>query len=445
MSSQPDNAQIFLDGKLYKSNTNARLQLEAGQYTAKIQKEGYRPWQRILSVDGGSVRHYDYPLLIPSKLTTANLKSYNTAPGFASQSPDRRWLVVQQNTSPLNFDLYDLSDPLEVTARLKTFSLPDAVLTSPSAGEHSLQLIEWSTDNRHILVKHVVGETNEYITVDTREPTLSLNLTRALSLTPTKVLTLHDKKFDKFYVYDSTARTLDTTTVSNAGKTSPLLDQIISYKTYGSDIVLYITDKAAPAGKVMAALMDGSETYKIRDLVPTGPYLIDISQYDRKWYVAVGASSENRVYVYQNPQQVRRSSVTAALVPVQVLKVATPNYLAFSSNTEFIATQNGTNFADYDAETDKGYNFISKYPLDPPAVHGTWMDGHRLSYVSGGKLVIFDYDNINAQAIVPASPNYLAMFNRNYGYVYTFVSSVNADGQPATTLTGTSLRIPADQ
>ena len=103
---------------------------------------------------------------------------------------------------------------------------------------------------------------------------------------------------------------------------------------------------------------------------------------------------------------------------------------------------NGTNIADYDAEYGKGYNFVAKFPIDPPALHASWMDGHRLSYVSAGNVVIFDYDNINGQVLVPASPAYQPIFNRDYDHVYTFTPIIGSAGM---TLTATSLLAPADQ
>lgn len=445
-SSRPSSARIFLNDKLYKSNTNARMQLEAGQYNMKLQREGYRPWQRTVTVDGGSVQHFNYPLLIPSKLTTTNLKSYPALPGLATQSPDRRWLVVQPDASPLTFDLFDTANPDTIATEVTALTLPETVLTTPRAGQHSWKLVEWSTDNRHILMQHTHDAGTEYVLIDREEPELSLNLTRLLALDATKELSLRDKKFDRYYVYDTALRTLGTHAVSDgvAGGLVPLLEQVIEFKQYGSDKVLYVTNKDAPAGKVHTLLREGDQTYKIRELSETGPYLMDMAEYSNDWYVAVGATPESKIYVYKNPQRVRKASRTAALVPVQILKAITPNTLAFSSNAQFVMAENGTNFSDYDAETDKGYSFVAQQPLDAPATGAFWMDGHRLAYVSGSKLVIRDYDNNNAQTLMPASPNYKPFFDRDYDYVYTLAPTAGPAGTTGMTLTSTTLLTPND-
>src|ERR1039458_10357287 len=59
VSSQPNPAQINLNGNNSGSSTNSRLQLPAGQYTMTLTKTGYRPWVRSLGVEGGSVEHFD--------------------------------------------------------------------------------------------------------------------------------------------------------------------------------------------------------------------------------------------------------------------------------------------------------------------------------------------------------------------------------------------------
>ncbi len=445
ISSQPSNAQIYLDGKLNKSSTNAKLQLPEGQYKTELKRTGYTSWQRIISVPGGSLQHFDYPRLFPTDLKTTNLKPYETSPSLATQSPDRRWLVVQQTSLPTTFDLYDLADAKNVTQNVTTISLPETLLTSVKTGTHSLKLVEWSTDNRHILLQHdyTVNGTaaSEYIMFDRQDPASSLNLTKTLLLTPTKQLTLHDKKFDQYYVYDTEAHTLGTMTIGAAGTVTPLLEQVIAYKSYGKDMVLYVTDKAAPAGQVLSMLYDGGTIYKIREHGLTGPYLIDLAQYSNDWYIVVGASGDNKVYIYKNPQSVRKSSNTAVLVPVQIMRMNAPNKLQFSSNTEFVMIENGTSFVDFDAETDKGYRFTSKYPVDPPATAAAWMDGQRLTYVSGGKVVVYDYDNINDRALSVSSPNYTPFFDREYKNLYT-LAPVASGGMILTT---TSLLTPADQ
>ena len=153
------------------------------------------------------------------------------------------------------------------------------------------------------------------------------------------------------------------------------------------------------------------------------------------------ASSESKVYVYKNPVT-QLNSKLGVLVPIAILKTVQPTYLAFSDNARFITSENGSVFSVYDAENDESYTYDTKAPLDAPQAHATWMDGHRLTYVSGGKLLVFDYDHKNVQSLMAASPDYTPFFSSNYKFVDTFALP---DPAGQTVLTTTSLRTPADQ
>lgn len=442
LSSQPQGAQIYVDNKLNKGTTSSRLQLPEGSYTVKLQRDGYYPWQRTIDVIGGSVARYDYPMLIPKTLTPSPIRNYTSPPAFSTQSPDRRWLLVQQVGSVLGFDVYDLGDPTKISNNATNFNLSSSIVSSPTAPGQAWSLLEWSTDNQHIVLTHSWTGGSEYILVDRQNPDKSVNLTKTLSLSAGEVLSLHDKKFDKYYIFSPATKTLATAAVDNPTRVA-VLSGVLAYKSYGSNMILYATEAGASAGKVMTMLKDGDVTYKITEVGNGGPYLMDLAQYDGDWFVAVGASVDNKVYVFKNPQAVRKSGKVANLVPVQILRVTAPNYLAFSSNTQFVMVENGTSFAVYDVENDKGYTYASSAPLDAGQPHATWMDGDRITYVSGGKALEFDYDYINNQTLVASAPTLGPFFDRDYRYVYTLTPPTAATGQSI--LTETSLLTPADR
>ncbi|MDB5181767.1 MAG: hypothetical protein JWP13_530 [Candidatus Saccharibacteria bacterium] len=442
VSSQPNNADIFINSTRYKDTTGSRLQLPEADYKLAIKKDGYREWQRAITVEGGSVSRYDYPLLIPNELTPAQVKNYTASPNFATQSPDRRWMLISQPGNMLGFDVYDTRDAEQVSVNTRSISLPSNVVTSVTE-DQTWKLTEWSTDNRHVILEHTYSGGTEYILVDHEEPERSLNLTKTLGLSVGEVLTLRDKKFDKYYIFNPEAKTVASATVADTTNHTQVLAGVVSFKSYGQDILLYATEAGATPGTVMTMLRDGDVTYKIREVGVGAPYLLDLARYDGDWYVAVGASAENKAYVFKNPQEVRKAGQAKNLVPARVLRVTAPNYLAFSSNTRFVMIENATSFAVYDAETDKAYTYATSLPLDPGVAHANWMDGHRITYVSGEKSVIFDYDNINFQTLVATNPAYQPFFDRDYRNLYTLAPPVAGTGQSP--LTSTPLLIEKDR
>jgi hypothetical protein len=179
------------------------------------------------------------------------------------------------------------------------------------------------------------------------------------------------------------------------------------------------------------------KSYTIRQASVDKTYLLDLASYNGTPYIAAGSQSENKVYVYEDPIHMLSEKKDAVLVPSQILKVNAPNYVAFSTNGRYVAAENGTSFAVYDAETDKGYAYTAKAKLDSVTGHAAWMDGYRLEYVSNNKGYIIDFDGANPHTLAASSPNYLPMFSTNYHWLYDFT--------PTNTFDQTALLTPADQ
>ena len=431
-SSQPRPADIYINGRLSKSKTNTRLVLPSGLYTIKLDKAGYRPWERTIELDGGKVAHYDYPLLFPRNIITSTLRGYAAAPTLATQSLDRRWVLVAQVGSMTSFDVYDLKNPAKEPV---VITLPVNLLTKATAAE-SWQASEWADDNQHLVLQHLYDGKIEYILVNRTAPSESVNLNQTLAASPTK-LTLNDKKYDQYYLYNSDA-TLQTASLKNPTVTI-LLNHVLSYQTYGNDSVLYVTDEGAVTAKVTVKFIENGQTYVVRSLPAGTTYLLNLTKYSGTFYFAIAAASENKAYVYRDPIGQINARVVRVPVPTQVLRVDNPNYLGFSSNAQFIVAENGQQFGVYDIENKRGYNYRTSQPLDAPQAHASWMDGNRLNYVSGGKLLVFDYDYTNKQTLLTTAPSYLPFFAPDYQHMYTLAPSTIA-GQ--LNFTQTSLLIP---
>ncbi len=449
LSTQPSSANIYVNGLPAKSQTNTRLQLPAGLYTVKLERNGYRTWQREISVQGGDVQHFDYPFLFPTQLITTAVKQYAAAPALVSQTPDRHWAMVQGAADFDSFDVYDLTKPKTAPT---AFALPKGVM-SDTDGMQSWQEVSWSADNQHLLLKHLYQKSgqaqSEYIMLDRSDAAQSFNLTKSLGVNPDSVA-LRDDAYDQYWLYDQPKATLSTATLKSP---TPVLylDHVLGFKPYGANMVLYATDQSATAGKVSIKLRQDDTTYTIRELQPSpAPYLIDMAQYAGNWYVLTGSSVENKVYVYKNPVSEIQGQPSTAPAPIRVLRLTNPSYASFSMNTQYIVAESGTNFGVYDVFNERQYAYTIKTPMDAPQAHAIWMDGARLMYVGASKLVAFDYDGTNQQTLEDALPQYMPFFDRDYKYSYsvTTLPVAATATKPATVVTqldDTPMLIPQGQ
>ena len=444
VSTSPSGSSIYLNNQLRDEKSNSRLVLPAGTYTMKLAKSGYRDWQRALTVEGGSVERFDYPMLIPKELETKAISGYSSAPLLASQSPDRRWLLVQPASAQNGtFDVYDLRDPEKVLASKKTITVPAEVFGIAQQGQQTLQLEEWSRDNDHVLLRHTVDGQTEYVMISRTKPEESFNVTKKLQLNATSQVSLQDKKYDKYFVHDTAAGTLSTATFDEPALVA-VLQNVISYKTYGQDVVLYATSDGAVEGKVAVKIYQDKQSYLVRQVTKDSQYLLDLTTYDSDWYAAIGTPGEGHVYIYKNPSQRVREDSKQPLVPVENLKLAGPNYVEFSANSQFLMAENGQDIAVFDAENERSYTYRIDKQLDQPQTHVTWMDGHRLTLVSGGLVTIFDYDGTNMQSLAAGNAAYLPVFDTAYRYQYSIAAAGTDKTATVSSLYGTALRTSDD-
>jgi hypothetical protein len=379
---------------------------------------------------------------------------YAAAPPLATQSPDRRWILTQQpGVAGAVFDVYDLKDNKKVPELKTTFTVPSNLFAVDQDGAQSLELVEWSNDNDHVLVRHSVtandATQNEYILLSRKAPETSVNLTKQLQLTPTATLTLQDKKAANYFVLDAAnGGTLSSITYdgTKASAAIPILTGVLAFKSYGTDTFVYATDTGATsADKVVVRMLENGKSYTIRQVAKSANYLLELSRYSNHWYVAVGAPAENHVYIFKDPVEALQRDASLSLVPVDVMKVSAPNYVAFSDNSQFVSVENGQDFSVYDAENDRSHTYHIDKPLDAPQTHATWMDGYRFKMVSGGVVTIFDYDGTNLQSLQPALPGYLPFFDTAYQTSYVLDVPKNPTTPTQAELSATSLRTLKDQ
>lgn len=413
VSSQPTDADIFANGEDLDKKTNTQFSIAAGQYTFELVREGYHTWKRGITVEGGSVQRFTYPFLFPTDLRVSTVKQYSNAPVLTTQSQDNRWLMVFRAAN--DFELYDLS---KNSATPQQQTVPAEVLAANSTTT-KWEEVQWSSDNRHVLLNRTFKTDNgarqsEYIMYDREKPAESKNLTNILGFNPTK-LELFDNKYDQYYAFDKNNQTLFTASLEEPTPKA-LLKKILDFKAYGSNTVLYATNEGAPSDKSLIQLRHDDQTYTLRQTPRATKFALGVNSLNEDQIIAAGATSEDRVFVYNNPLDNLRDRQVAA--PIQILKANNPSGVKFSKNARMVMVQSGNNFAVYDAETDRGYAYELEITKGTPSA-ATWMDGFRMSVVNDNKLIVFDYDGTNQRTLMPGRSGFKPAFNPDYNLVYT--------------------------
>lgn len=412
LDSHPGNAEITLNGAYIGENTSARKVLTAGEYRLKLSKPGYHDWTRNFTLQEHSVAHYVYPFLFPKTLNQTVLKKYPAPPALVSVSPDRHWLVVASNDET-EWEVYDTSKTNQPPA---VIDLPTGTL-SPSSSSTSLALVEWSTDNKNLLIKRSFSGGTEYIVVNRDKPEESFNINTKFATTPQEVA-LKDKDVAELYLLGPD-KTLLVANFNDVTLGQPLLSDVAAFKSYGDNLVLYVTSSKT-VGKAQVKVLDKDRSYALVQIVESDKYLIDLAKFQGNFYYAVGGNKTGAVSLFKDPMDGLKDARAGRALPFLAMRLAGADKLSFSANARFIAAENGQNFAVYDLEDKQYYRYTLAPQIVAPAV---WMDGHRLIASSGGKVFVMDFDKTNQQMLSATVLPEGAFFDRDFETMFTLSSS----------------------
>lgn len=412
VDAHPESAAIKINGQ-DKGQTDGRFVFEAGRYSLELNRDGYRTWRKDFTVEGGSIVRLVYPFLFPTQLVTGTTLATTSTPDLVTNSPDRHWIIVHNPDAMSTFQVIDTSTKVNTPVAV---TVPNAVLGSHS-GAQSLEFTEWSTDNRHVLLKHTFVGGYDYIIFDREKPETSTNISQLLSKNFSSV-TLFDKQSDKIYGYDATGGVLQSVDLKSKVATT-VASNVISFWPYKDTNVLYATAQGANEGKVAVHIRDGQTDYVLRELVAGPKYLLNLAEFDSHMYLAAASSTDGKLYIYKDPLTALKKNDPSLNIPLLLLKLDNPDYVTFSANARFISLQAGSKFEVYDAETKQQYRFDTKLPLDA-GQKASWMDGHRLMLTSEGKMRVFEFDGLNMQTLVNTQAGFIPSFDRDYTALFTY-------------------------
>jgi len=422
LSSQPNPANIYINGKLNSTTTNTRLIMNAGTYHFTIADKGYRSWNHVIQILGGEVEHYDYPLLFPQQLISKTIYQFKTAPEFASQSPNQQYLVVPSTSNFGSFKMFNLNTPKTAPVSL---TLPSGLL-GQSLSSQTWQVVGWANDNQHLLLEYSDNNTPEFIELDTQHPSQSINLNQTFNINPSSV-SFNNLQYNSFYFYNSGTKVLSEASIGSSVVT-PILASVLAYKSYGTNDVLYATSAGAPPNDVVIELYNGTSSYFVRYLPIAQTYLLNMAGYNGNIYMAVGDSSDHLFYLYENPLSQISNNSKSQISPFRALLIANPNYESFAPTAQFIMVENVNSFVVYNFDNQSVVQYSTAPPLEAPQTHAQWMDGDRIIYVSNNQLTVADYDNTNRQTLTAALPNYQAFFSANYNSYFSLANSSQQSG-----------------
>ncbi len=440
VDSRPGGADIYLNGQKQRGSTAARLVLPSGEYEIGLNRTGYRNWSRTLQLEGASLRRLTYAKLIPEVLTTSVGTNLRSDPYAASQSIDKKWLVNTYIDNPLQLSIID-TEQSTITPQILT--IPSNIVKSATG---LLEIVEWADDDKTFIAKYTVGTNVNYLLIDREKPSEAVNL-NTLFADETYQISFQDRKNDKFFVFIPSLKTLSIASLSQGIEPTPVLTNVIDYKTFGRDWVLYVTESGKD-GLVEVRFKRGDKDILIKNIKTDDKYLLQLAKLGNAPIMGISSPVEDRAIIYNDPEAYLNDNPDVEIpIATTVLRVVDPIDLRISADSSVIMVYGLSNFASHEFEADRSYNFKVDVPIDP-LQELRWLDGQHFLFSSEGKQIMMDFDGSNRYELVDSIPVLGSFFTKDIDIMYSFTPAKPAEGEvPATpaTVSITNLLTPEDR
>ncbi len=406
VDSKPESVQVRINGEEKDSSTPSRFVLPAGTYQLNLQRDGYRPWNKTVDLGVSAVREVYYPRLLPLKLTPRSLTKV-TAPDAISQSPDRKLIFSYsaQEENPFLITLNGAKVP-----EIQPLALP-AGITRENGLLGSLQPIEWSDDNRHVLtLQSLSAGKKRLLSIDVGRPERSLDIT---TLFNNKIPS--DPHFvpgttDEFFAIQ--ADQLNRYELSG-NKTTPLLKQVKSYTVYNKNTVSFARLSDDKKAIEYGVLNNDGGVVVARGSVKAKNPLTSYDEYDNHVYLTVGSASDARATIYRDPL---KKPILIKQLPYAYIKLPAIESLELSDDNQFLLARSDQKVVVYNFDEALQYTFT----LPKKTTTVDWLDGWHLQVkTEENKTYLTEYDGQNIQELIDA-PLGNVMFSNDIKFLYRF-------------------------
>lgn len=407
----PSGATITFDNQVLSFLTPGKRNVDVGQHKVAYSLDGYREWSKTVNVKAGELRWLNYARLVPQSVTTSTVHEFPVVSGNLP-SPDRKWMAIYGAADKPELTIVDARD--SKNPKLQNITIPAAAYTAVPGQASSFSIVEWDFSGKFLLLRHVVGDKTEFITLDRTKPEDAKNITARLSIA------LSDVHFSGtsgqvFYGLEGTdVRKLDL----GAGTISePIASKVTNFNLYKTSTLGYVSNKN---DRISVGTSIDGQSSEVRSYDSTEPVLTDVSSYFSDYYVAVARGT--KVEVVKNPVgdgADARKTVASFDVPAGI------KWLQFSNSGRFVVAGSGGQFVTYDMETKE--QFAVNLPGVAPDLTRPlqWLDDYYLVSTYDKNLRISEFDGGNQNVITDVEPGTAVTTSDDGKFMFSIARTTN--------------------
>ena len=387
ISSSPTGATVTIDGvaSSWMERTNSSKILSSGEHDVLLSKEGYDTWTKTINITEGLLYRLHYPRLFlqeRDKESVVDISNYTSA----TISPDRNTLLLMNETTKwatiqLDVDAPSLK-PLDISQAFSSTSLAE----NTDKGLFTGQILDmnWDYDSAHVLIKSTNGDQVEWVLLDVRDVSKSINLSKEFG-----------NSFSRVEIIDNNASTLlaiqkgDLHKIDVPGRSlsAVIVDDIIDFDHFNNEVVY------------SASLPTESETASEEDKYYIGHFRIGDNKPERlettplPAKVAIGRFYDEKFIATVQNESVALHNLDDYQEDVKTYSLSfTPERVHVGHKGDYVLFNRDQTIATLDLEIAT----MREWTIEP---HFGWLDNDMLYAVQDGDLIVYDFDGLNRRMI----------------------------------------------
>lgn len=420
IASLPNGARVVLDQRRLSGTTPQRIDARAGSHTIEISREGYRPWQKTVTVEPGTVHWVNYARLLPTKPAERSMQQFEKLAAILP-AVERDVILAQRDATQPSFTLLDVSGDKVASS---TLTLPRSVQgDAASTEEATFRMDSWDEGQRRVLIERQAASGSQWILLDTRSADQSINLSRLLEGSE-KVRDIMFDAHDSRAIYVLTGNVLRRLYVDSRTLSAPLGDAIDSIWQSIDGVVTYTTTRDDKGVRRIGYVTPGASRGRVVEQIKADKnerVALIVGDYLNRRYAAVqrGAKIDIRgidLGSSESDQPVRSEPIASMELP------EVPREFTFSPDDRFVFAQYGATFATYDLRLTKAATTTVQGD-EPVRRPFGWIDEYHIYSDRGERLRWYEFDGENAQNVTAIVPGFAPKLTENNRYLYVVQKS----------------------
>ena len=405
INSSPSGAYIDIDGETssWLQRTNTSKVISSGEHTVTLKKDGYDTWSKTINVKEGLLYRLHYPRLFLENRTAEKMLNV-TGSTSATISPDKKTLIVLNNTTKWSYINLDNDKPTaEVVDVSKLFSGVSLAENASAAGLLNEEIIslDWDYDGSHLLVHAKTDDVIEWVLLDIKNVSKSINLTKEFSNDFDQVKILDNSSSNLLAIYEGGLRKID---VASRQISAVMAEDVVNFDHFENEVVFLARsdeeDKKNGEYYIGYFKVGDEEITKLESTDNLSKVVIS-KFYDEK-YITVLTNDKVSLYKQNDYSLVNEYELSFA-----------PERMKVGHNGEFITMYSNSQIATLDMEA----SLVREWNIDGKEFG--WIDNDAIYSIAEGELIVYDYDGYNRRVLAKnVSSHYPASVTANKWLYY---------------------------